>query len=524
MASLARVGIRRVSLLRAATALALLAFTFLAAPARAAGKDSPPELLATIAIGPDSSLRPLQAYVDAVQPGAGALVNEQMVRQGLSGMLGGASLDGFARGGWAYVLFGSLDGTPSFALLGKVKDPKALASGSLASLTKGGWGVVGAKPLLDKIGDYALTAIASQPAPRAPTAVIYLPQLLAKFRPQVDAMKAQMVAMSATDAGMGRLMQPYLDGFGSLADDTERIVLTLETTAQIAWLDFALQPRAGSRLARFAALQRPSDYALLDRLPATAAAVVFAGHLELGPYHDGLLALMAAFWSPGAAQDLTTQLAAAAKVMTGDVASAIAFTPGKGMAFTQLYGTTDTAAADKAMVALLDLFKNGRTMTMGKATTTIHSNAGTTQQHGIALRSYDTVSDFSKMTPEEKKGATFVSPSGTQRAYIGSFDKLTMVVAAPDSLAEAGRAIDAVRGKAAHFVATAAIGTLLDAARARKDSVAAVIDAGPILAGAGIQASDVTFLTSLGFADKAMHIRLALPSASLATVIKVAKP
>jgi hypothetical protein len=507
---------------------ALLALT-LAPRAHAAPKpvEPPPELLATIAIGPASTLRPLEAYVNAVQPGAGALINDQMVRRGLAEILGAHALDGLDPSAWTYVLVSMIGGTPSFAVVGKVASAKAFAqiAAPLTTQTKGGYGVVSSKPILDKLAGYALSMIATQAAPRVPTATIYLPRVLAQFKPQLAAFKDQMVAtLAASGGGMTQLMQSYVDALGALGDDTDRIVITLETTAQIAWLDFALVPRPATRLASFAALQRASDYAMLDRLPATSASIVLAGHLEMGPYRAGFLDVMSAMWGSQSSKDLNAKFEAVAKALTGDLAMAMSFTPGKGMAFTQLYGTADVPAADKAMVALLDLFKTGRTMQMGKASSTITASPTTTQAHGVALRSYDTTMDLSKMTPDERRGAAAMSPTGSQRAYVGTFDKLTMVVVAPDSLEAAGRAIDAARGKSPHFVAGPAIATLLDDARGHKDSLASVIDFGPFLAIAGLQASDLTFLMSLGFADKNVHIRFALPSATLAAATKLSKP
>lgn len=507
-------------------ALAALALVLLATPARAAGKPDapPPDLLVTVALGPASALRPLQQYADAVQPGAGAIINEQMIRSGLAQAVGATALNGVDSAAWIYVVVGHIDGTPALGVVAKLTDPKAFAAGGAPTLLKGGWGVIGSKPLLDKLGGYLLAALPGQATPRVPTATIYLPQLLSHFRPQVDAFKAQMTQLSAAEPSSGRLVQGYIDGFGTLADDTDRIIVTIESTAQLAWLDLGLVPRASSRLAKFAALQRASDYALLERLPTGDASMVFAGHLELGPYRDGLLGLMASFWGQQATADVTAQIAAVAKALTGDIGTTIRITPGKGMSFTQLFGTADTVAADKALVALLDLFRAGRTMTFGKASTTIRSTAGTTQAHGVALRSYETTQDLSKMTPAERQALTALQPTGSQRSYVGTFDKLTMFVASQDSLDEAGRAIDAARGKGAHYTPSPAIATLLDAARAHKDSIAAVIDVAPFLAFAGIKGSDLTFLFSLGAADKNVHFRFAVPSASIASVIKAAKP
>ena len=47
-----------------------------------AAAESPPELLASVAIGPASTLRNFAAYVDAVKPGTAVVLSDAFVRQG----------------------------------------------------------------------------------------------------------------------------------------------------------------------------------------------------------------------------------------------------------------------------------------------------------------------------------------------------------------------------------------------------------------------------------------------------------
>jgi hypothetical protein len=512
----------RVQLRGAACILTIVGALAVCAPADAKGKpDAPPaELLVSVAIGPVTTLRNLQAYAEMIQPGSGAALSDQVVRRGLAEVVGATSLDGLDPASWMYLLVAGTSGPPAVALLGKVADAKALAAAAGADrlATRGGWAVIGDRPVLDHIGAYALSTIAAQPTPRAPNATVYMPQVLARGRPQIEAFRAQMAATSAQlgPGPMGKFMASYIDGLESMASDTERLIVTLDATPDLASLDLALMPRPSSRLAAFIGLQRPSDFGLFARLPATTPTVLFGGHLELGPYHDGLLAAMATLYIPEASRDLLAAMEMIRKVMTGEIAMAMQIGRGTGLAFTQLYGITNAAAADKALAGILALFKVGRTIQLANISTTIQANPGTATHDGVVLRSYDTTQDLSKAPADQRKAMAAIMPDGVQHVQMATFDGLTMIVAAPDSLAEAERSIDAARGKAGHFVASADVDRLLAAVRARKDSTAMMIDLGGVLAMlTGGSAQSQPAMISFGAADRSAHLRIALPAATV---------
>jgi hypothetical protein len=499
------------------------------ADAKAKADQPPAELLVSVAIGPATTLRNLQAYVDAIKPGAGAALTDQVVRRGLAEMVGASSLDGLDPASWMYVLVASQDGAPAPALLGKIADLKALSSSvdSAHVMIKGSWAVIGGKPLLERVGAYALSAIAAQPTPKAPSATVYLPQVLARYKREIEAARTQVLASlsQASPGVMGKLMTSYVDGLESLIADTERLVVTIEATPELAALDLALTPKAKSRLAAFAALQRPTDYALLERLPVTTPSMLLAGHLVLGPYRDGLLAVMAAMYGPDTSRDMLAAMDLIRQAMTGDVAMAMRFEKGTGMAFTQLYGTADTTAAGKAVASMLDLFKAGRTIDMTNLATTVKANPETTAYDGVTLRSYDTTYDLSKVPAAQRPMMEAMLPTGVHRAEVATFDALTLVVVAPDSLTEARRSIDAARGKAPHFAADKTLSALIAGSRAHKDSVAMVMDLGGILGMVtGAKAAELPMLMSLGFVDHDAHIRLALPAATLRGAVNLGKP
>jgi hypothetical protein len=500
-----------------------------AKPGDATPTDSvaPAELLAVIAFGPPGSLQGLKGFIDAVQPGASAPLTDAELAQGIAGAAGMTSLDGFDPKSGTYLLFAS--DAKRTAVVGKVTDAAKLttSAGKAHVMVKGGWAAVGPKALLERIGPYVLAQIAGQPAPTALTATVYLPPLLARSQPQIQAFRRQMTSgIPNGGPAMAQMMTAYVDGLMSLATDADTLVARLETTPSDAWLDLALTPRAGSRLAAFIALQHATDYALLERMPATAQpTLMLGGRMELGPYREGTLSMMAAMYGPEVSRDLIAAMDGIRKAMTGEFAMTGQFTPGAGLSFTQLYGTASSAAADKALVGLLALFKAGRTLEAAGAATTIKARPDTTSYAGATLHGYDATSDYTKVPEAQRKMMEAMVPPGVRRAQLAAFDALTMIVVTPDSLADAKRMIDASRGKAAHYTAGGEIGGLLAGSRARKDSVAMVVDLGTILGMVtGAKLGDVPLLVSLGFADHNAHIRIAVPVTTAQMLMKIAKP
>jgi hypothetical protein len=484
---------------------------------------APAELLVSVAIGPASTLKGLGAFADSFKPGSSAQLNDQAIREGLSAAVGATSLAGLDAAAGQYLLICDAKGSTAFALVAKVSDAKALSAsaGGAHVMVNAGWAAVGPKPLLEQIGPYALASIAAQPPPAAPSATVYAPNVMARYKTVIADFRKQMLAgMAMVGGSMGQMMETYVDGMLSAFGDTEKLVATLDASAALVSLDLALTPRTGSRLARFVAIQRPSDYALLGKLPPVTPTMLFAGHFETGPYHEGLIDMMSAIYGSATGSDLRTAMAAVFKAATGDVALAMTMTPGTRMAMTQLFGVTDTAAADKAIVHLLDLFKTGRTITMMNMTSTIKSNSKTTVHDGVTLRSYDTTYDMSKMPPMQRQAMDSMFPAGGISARIAAFDKVGIVTSTSDSAVDANRAIDAARGKGTRFAPSRGTADLLAASRDRKESLVIIMDIAGLMAGfTGRPAAGAEpVVASLGFADRNAHFRIALPASTMRAV------
>src|SRR5262249_40884580 len=123
------------------------------------------------------------------------------------------------------------------------------------------------------------------------------------------------------------------------------------------------------------------------------------------------------------------------------------------------------------------------------------------------------------MPAERKAQMAKMAPNGVMRSVVATLDDLGLIAIGPDSQASAERAIDAARGKAAHFTPTADVAALLAASRARKDSIAMVMDFGAMASMMGklttIGAGSHPLLMSFGFADGSAHMRITVPSATM---------
>ncbi|HET9619759.1 MAG TPA: hypothetical protein VFP84_00235 [Kofleriaceae bacterium] len=494
-----------------------------ASPARPAAV--PVELLASVSLGPASTLRGLQAYLDAIKPGIGATLSEQVVRRQLASALGVPSLDGLDPSPWLTVMISDANGTPTVSVLGKVGDAKRLtaAVGADHVTSKNGWAVIGGKPQLDRLAPYAFGVLAGQATPRAPTATVYVPQVLTRYQPQLALVKTQMLGVLAQSQGasgpMAKLMTSYLEGLASIGDDTLQVIITLDAAPELAALDFALVPRGKSRLAEFTAAQKPTDFALLDKLPALTPAVLLGGRLDLGPYHEGFLTLMATFFDPSASKDLIAAFEQVRKAMTGEVAMAFQLAPGSGLQMVQLTGTDDAKLASQGIGRVLDLFKAGRTMAIEGVATTIKALPQTTTYDGVTLRGYDTTYDLSKASPAQRDIHKKLAPNDVQHAQVATFDAVTLIAASADAAGDARKAIDASRGKpgAARFTASGLTRDQLAASRARKDSMALVFDLGRMIPAFAARATAVSapIVMSFGAPDHNAHVRLAVPAETL---------
>ena len=506
------------------------------APAEAKGKTDPPaDLLVTVSFGPDTTFDGMRSFVELVKPGSGAMV--AMLPQLIGNAIGAGGLTGIDRKAWSYLLVSDDGTTKGMVLLAPVQDAKALAAAAPpAQITiKGAWAVIGAKPLVDHIAPYAFAVASTLPRPSQPTATVNVPAVLTRYKAVIAGSRQQMLeasAMSPNGAAMAPLFGSYYDSMMSLANDSAQVIVTLDVTKDLGAIDITLVPKASSRLAKFIAVQKPADLALLDKLPAVPAPIVFVGHIEMGPYRDGLFAMAAQMYgigssaTAGAAKDLIDAMAEIVKATNGDVAMTMTMAPGRAMAIDQVFGLSDMVAADKAIAHALDLFKTPRTMEALKVKSTIKATVPMAYNN-VTLRGYEIKQDLATVPVEQRKAMDAVMPGGVMAARIATFDGLGVVAIGQDSVTEAKHVVDAVRGKAMHFTPGREVASLLDTVRVGKASLGFVIDVGAL---AALSTSKVApapapapqpILMSMGYADHNAHIRFAITAATLKALAKL---
>ncbi len=481
----------------------------------AAQVKQPPELLLSVGIGPDSTLDSLRAFANGMQPGAGLMMTNAILRRQIAGMVTATSLEGLDENAAIYVL--AVDGGPALkgaAVVGRIADDAKLTQNASPAhlVKKKGWAVIGPKLVAEKVAPFALGSLAGQAIAGPPVATVYTANLMTRYKTEIEDARQKRVSGLGPAAGgqMTAVMQSYVDGLISALGDSDRVIVTFDVTKDVAAVDLALVPKNGTRLAKFIGLQRPSDYALIGKLPATQAPILLAGHLDAGPYRAGLIDVALQMYGPGTPASVATALGAVFKAATGDFAMAMQMMGPRGMEMTQLYGVTDARTADKALGQLFDGFKKPLSSSTMGMTITQTLNPRPMVHDGITVRTVDATYDLSKMAPDARAAMEKMFPKAGMATRAAAFGKLGVVSGSADPGAAAA-AIDAARGKGKSYVPPAQVADFLAGSRTRKESVAMMMDLGATM---GMGTGRLLML-SMGFADKRAHFRLTLPAATV---------
>lgn len=456
----------------------------------------------------------LRAFATAVNPTAGMLLDDEMVLHAAVDGTGFSGLDALDRAAPVHLLVVEGGSGEGVVLVAKVKDAKQLAAnkGSAAVETRHGWAVIGKAADVHAVAAYALSKLAGAPVPPQPTAIVYLPRLLAAHAAELAAARAQMTAAPGMSGDMTLFLDGYIDGLSSIAHDTDELRLTIDATAERAVLDAAFSPHPGSRLAAFVAAQHASDFHLLGALPEQPAGVLFAGHVALGPYHAGVVDVLVRLYH-AAGIDLGTSFAALAGALDGEVAAVGQLQPGAGMAMTQVAGLSDRAAAESALADLHAALASGAKLDLGAIQAT-YKALPATDHDGVRLLPFDTTYDASRAPPSMRAGLAITAPRGVQHTVLGIVDKQLIVSMSTDPQV-AGRAVDVVHGKAPALALPPPIAALVASARARKDNAVMVFDLGAMMAMYGRAASTAPISLALGSEHGALHLQVEVPAGSI---------
>jgi hypothetical protein len=482
------------------------------------------------------------AYADKLQPGVGGMLDLQLGN--LIGMATGApSLDGAKPDAPVRLLVMDPKKGKHVAALVAVADEKKLreSAKSVTIHVKSGHALVGDKDAVEALDGYAFGTLAKRPAPEAPGALVYAPQLLASYGADIEEAFAQLEKTfegPGGQASMGKIMKLYKDGILGLLERSETIELRIDASAETASLDLAFVPKAGNEMAAFIAAQKPATGKLLERLPAmtTPPALIMDANLALGPLRDKLRPLLADAIASFAGVAVDDKVRAAIDswldqfvgefVAAGDVGGA------NGMRMTQLGRVVDAGKAMEATRIFLTAMvgpTGKRTSEMMGIKMTVSGKLDAGSHDGVAFMSYDVKPDFSNLPPEiaaTQKGV--YGADGTLHTMFGGFDDLLVITMGADPAASMPALVDAARGKGSRLELPESTSKLLADSRARGESFVYVFDIASLMRGAMAAAQGLpeptdkvaaaAVVMALGFKDGKAHLRIALPSESLVAI------
>lgn len=260
----------------------------------------PDSVLAVISLGePQAQLTEMAGFADAVQPGVGAMVNIGQFMPMLAGAVGAPGLDGYAldRPMWVVAIDPKVSGGAAMLVfaVGDEAKLKDSVSGAADVMQAGGFAAVGPRGALRVAGPWALSNLVKV-APRKELAmVIHLRRITASYGAEME---------QTLRASMGASQRPeelkIAEGMFSMLKQIDRIEGTLTASAAggmtaAGWV----VPTAKSKLAAFAAMQQPTDYAFARRL-GSAWPLLIAARLDFGPFKDFFMQTATAAGGPAA--------------------------------------------------------------------------------------------------------------------------------------------------------------------------------------------------------------------------------
>jgi hypothetical protein len=525
--------------LRAPVLFALLAA---AACEKASDSDAPPSasepeaVVVTVSMPSlGTALADLRNYVNAIRPGGGLMLSEGMIASGLARAAGAQSLLALDFAGPVHLLV--LDNPTRAVVVAKVRDREALNTerGSAHVVIRDGWALVGPKDAVELVSGWAVPGLVAAKTASDVEATVRVDRLMTRHAAAVTEMRQQAATqLSATDPGGAAMMTEYMNGLVALAGDSARVVVTLGVEGETADLDIALVPKPSSPLAGFVAAQKPSDFSLLGSLPADAPkGMLMAGHMELGPYRASALAMFVRMMNFGddtaTFLDAFTQLA---NLATGDFAAGFTMGAG-GSSMVEILPVSDAAAAARAVGKVAAATASGKQVTAMGIRMTHTGHPDVASHDGAPIHGITTTVDLDSVPPIQRDMFARMYGSAGQVMHIG-FPQGALLAVIGD-LDHCKHAIDARAGKVERLRLSSDTAAQFQAARARKDSLAFVVDLVSLIGGlrSAVTSADPSqpppvtapgLAVSLGFADKSAHLHFTLAAATFRAVASLAAP
>ncbi len=235
----------------------------------------PAELTVVMTAGnPNAQITQIGTFVDAVMPGMAAFVTPAALMQQVEGIVGVVGLEGIDLNQPLYlVMLGEEDAVIVAAVSSEAELTESLQGTSTLAMTHDGFAAIGKFDTLSKAGGYALSNLVKSKVPELPTIDLFMGKIMSG--PQGDEVRKQ-IRSQMNDQGAGQGVDIVLTIMSNID------VLSMSFDANVDGATVRLTGTgATGEVKDFIGQQKPSTFAMIDRIGTGPWAMVMGGRLDL---------------------------------------------------------------------------------------------------------------------------------------------------------------------------------------------------------------------------------------------------
>lgn len=333
-------------------------------PPELAPQEAPDALLAVaVAAHPMAQLRGLAELAEAVQPGAGAAMEETAFVEQLTGDFGGLPASAFDLEKPLYLLMLHDQASP-LVMVGAIADREAL-NGALgegvAMRVQRGYAAIGSPDALEVVAGYALTKLREEPLPPALTIVLRFEQLMKRYAGEmISGLRA--LPATAPDARAQKLLEVYATLLEAIMQQIKVMRFEVESGAAGLTMHIAVDALPDTTLSAFTRAQTPSDFALTREVAISDDDFFLGGRLDYSaipslPEETWALLLAATVDEASATDAVRTHMKRWLGIMGNEVAMSGRFDEKERASLRMQVRVDDEAGARTLLTEWLDLIK-----------------------------------------------------------------------------------------------------------------------------------------------------------------------
>jgi hypothetical protein len=487
------------------------------------------DVVGTLQLPAGDNLDQLAPVIDSVQPGASAMLGAQipMLLAKACGLdLSAADLSKPV----SLVVLNPKKYPDPIAVLVSIEDRKKLEAAAKQAdrvlLESDGLALLGPAAVVEAAKGFAFGSLATPS--KSIHAIAYPAPLNAIYKKEmsqgIDSMAKSMGELGGQGKAFVVMMKLYQKALGALAEQSDRIELSVESQSVTPSLLFKIVPIKGTTMAAFVDAQGPAEHKLLAKLPATDEhGVVFSGVMVAGAARKAVIDFgveaMKAIYKSDELADFGAKLGPWFDAFDGHVAMTMSMNldPSKGdvgAGMNYLMGSTDTEAMRKGWHEMFDILAKASdespALDIMGVTTRVQINKNVFQAEGVEVDHYQSVMSLDELPPAQRASIEDMGMT-EQNVYFAAFDKVAAVTSHKDGQSSMTSLVAAARAKQSGFQAPPGLAKALDVSRARKESLVMYMDVASLMpAGAPSPLPLKSVVMGMGSLDGALVMRFSV--------------